>query len=324
MVGAIWIIFAPIVIMCIIDFAYFWKDKDNKNGIEHKISAIIKLKSLVIGLLASLINPRGIEIYSYFIKMLFTGASKATETIAEWKSIEFISYYAAFVFIGVFVSFAFSKDVRELKKESITKVAIISFWGIGMLRYCRLTPIFAFTVLLWGYEFVRNFIEYIIKKFKFNIILKITYFLFTIFGLVYFVFSFAMGIDWLSYYFMYDEKELLKDGFPYESIRFLKENNVRDKIYNDDWGSWMLFNDIPTFMDGRCDPFVEEFSPGNNQFVEAANADSLDKYLAIFKKYDIEYVFLKYDKDTLILLESTGEWERVVIEPRAMLLKKKE
>ena len=132
----------------------------------------------------------------------------------------------------------------------------------------------------------------------------------------------VMGIKWFSYYFTNDEETLLKEGFPYKCIEYLKKHNITTKIYNDDWGSWMLFNDIPTFMDGRCDPFVEEFSPGNNQFVEAANIDSLDDYLAIFEKYDIEYVFLKYDKDTMILLESTGKWETIVIEKRAMLLKR--
>ena len=320
--GAIWIIFAPIVIMLLVDFAYFWKDRKTENKIEHKEEAIFKLKSMGIGLITSLINPRGLEVYNYFIKMLFTGASDATNTIAEWQPITFISAFAGLAFLVIFVSFAFNKKIRDLDKVAITKLLIISFWGVGMLRWCRLTPIFLFTVLLLGYEFVREFVTYIINSFKFNKIFNAIKVITTILGFAFMLLTMVMGIKWFSYYFKHDEQTLLQDGFPYECIRYLKENNIRDKIYNDDWGSWMLFNDIPTFMDGRCDPFVEEFSPGNNQFVEAANIDSLDDYLAIFEKYDIQYVFLKYDKDTKILLESTGEWETVVVEKRAMLLKK--
>ena len=322
--GAIWIIFAPVVISMIVDFVYFWKNNKTEEGIEHKKEAISKLIAIIIGLGASIINPRGLEVYNYFIKMLFTSASRATNTIAEWQPINFISAFAALMYLLVFVSFAFNKKIYKLEKKDITKLLIISFWGVGMLRYCRLTPIFIFTVLLWGYEYVRSFAEYMIKCFKLEKAFILVKILSIIAGIAFIILTQVMALKWINYYFAHDEKELMKDGFPTLSIKYLKDNNIRTKIYNDDWGSWMLWNDIPTFMDGRCDPFVEEFSPGNDQFVEAAEIDSLDDYLAIFNKYDIEYVFLKYNKDTQILLESTGNWETVVVEPRAMLFKRKD
>lgn len=321
--GAIQSLFAPIIIMLIADLAYFWKDRKKEEGQAHLESAIIKLKSIVIGIIASLANPHGINVYSYCFKMLFTSAKEATNTIAEWQPITFINTVACLLFIAVFISFAFNKKIQKLDKKSMSKLLIICFWGVGMLRYCRLTPVFLFTVLLWGYEFIREFVMCIVENFNLEKIFKIAKILITMLGLIFIIITMVMGIKWIKYYFTNTEEELLKQGFPYEGIKYLKENNITTKIYDDDWGSWMLFNDIPTFMDGRCDPFVKEFSPGNNQFVECANIDSLDDYLEIFKKYDIEYAFLKYDKDTMILLESTGEWETVVTEPRAMLLKKK-
>lgn len=322
--GAIWIIFAPVVISMIVDFAYSWKENKTEEGNKHKKEAFAKLIAILIGLGASIINPRGLEVYNYFIKMLFTSASRATNTIAEWQPINFISAIAALMYVLIFVSFAFNKNIYKLEKKDITKLLIISFWGVGMLRYCRLTPIFIFTVLLWGYEYVRSFVEYIIKSFKLEKIFMIIKIASIIGGIVFIILTNVMAIKWINYYFGHKEEDLMKEGFPIYSIRYLKEHNIRTKIYNDDWGSWMLWNDIPTFMDGRCDPFVEEFSQGNDQFVEAAKIESLDDYLSIFKKYDIEYAFLKNNKDTQILLESTGEWEAVVIEPRAMLFKRKD
>ena len=327
--GAIWIVFAPIALMAVVDGIYWWKNLKTDEAKIHKEQMIEKLIAIGIGLLASLINPRGIEIYNYFIQMLFTGANDATSTIAEWQPINFISAIAGLVFLIIFVSFSFSKKTYKLDKEAITKILIISFWGVGMLRYCRLTPIFIFTVLLWGYEFVREFVMYIINSFYLQKVFKIVKILSIFGGIGFIVLTQVMALKWFNYYFAHEEAELMKDGFPYASIQYLKEHNVKTKIYNDDWGSWMLWNDIPTFMDGRCDPFVKEFSPGNNQFVEAANIqkaehNKLDKYLEVFKKYDIEYAFLKYDKDTKILLESTGEWKAVVVEPRAMLFKRKD
>ena len=322
--GAIWIIFAPIAISMIVDFVYLWKTRNTEEAKEHKELAISKLIAIGIGILASLINPRGLEVYNYFIKMIFTGANEATNSIGEWQPINFISAIAGFFFLVVFVSFAFNKKTYKLDKETLTKILIISFWGVGMLRYCRMTPIFLFTVLLWGYEFVREFVMYMVESFKLQKIFTIAKVVSIIGGIIFIILTMVMGIKWFNYYFKHDEKELMKDGFPYASIQYLKDHNVKTKIYNDDWGSWMLWNDIPTFMDGRCDPFVEEFSPGNNQFVEAANVETLDDYLEIFKKYDIEYIFIKSDKDKKILFESTGNWETVVFEQRAMLLKRKD
>lgn len=320
--GAIWSLYAPIFIMLMVDIAYFWKEQDKNIKKEHKEAFLIKAKAILIGVLLSLINPHGIKVYDYFIKMLFTGASEATNTIPEWQPIVSISIIASLIFVAIFVSFAFNKKIKKLDKQALTKLLIISFWGVGMLSYCRLTPIFIFTVLLWGYEFVKEFIIYIVKNFRLQKLFNISRIFITILGVFFIVLTLVMGIDWFKYYFTNDEETLLKDGFPYEGIKYLKENNINDKIYNDTWGSWMLFNDIPTFVDGRCDPFVKEFSPGNNQFVEVAHIDSLKDYLEVFEKYDIEYVFIKYDKDTQILLESTGVWEAVVIEERAMLFKR--
>ena len=100
------------------------------------------------------------------------------------------------------------------------------------------------------------------------------------------------------------------------------DSHISPRIQNKLLDCLKEISNVQVFVITHNDPFVEEFSPGNNQFVEAANIDSLDDYLAIFEKYDIEYVFLKYDKDTMILLESTGKWETIVIEKRAMLLKR--
>ena len=171
--GAIWIIFAPIIILLVVDIAYWWKNRKTAQENEHKEAALTKLKVIIVGLISSLINPRGIEVYNYFLKMIFTGANEATNTIAEWQPITFISIMAGLIFLVIFISFAFNKKVRDLDKETMSKLLIICFWGVGMLRYCRLTPIFLFTVLLWGYEFIREFTEYIINSFNLNKVFKV-------------------------------------------------------------------------------------------------------------------------------------------------------
>ena len=320
--GTIQTIFSQMIIFLGIDIIYYLRSNDKVYRKEELDEIKTKLKVTFAGFIVSLLNPHGINVYSYCFKMLFSGAKEATNTIAEWQPITFISTMACFVFVAIFISFSLNKKIKELDKETITKMAIISFWGIAMLRYNRCTPIFLFVVLLWGYDFIKDSILTIVNSFNLEKIFKLLKIISYLIVPVFILLTMVMGIKWTSYYFGHSEKELLAEGFPYESIEYLKKNNITTKIYNDDWGSWMLFNDIPTFVDGRCDPFVKEFSPGNSQFIEAANMEKLEDYINLFEKYDIEYALLKKDEDLSILLESTGKWKTIITERRAMLLKR--
>ena len=316
--GTIQAIFAQMFIFIGIDIIYYLRNKT----IENKKNIIIKIKTIIIGFIFSLLNPQGLQIYNYAFKMLFTNASKATNSIAEWQPLQFIGVLGALLFLLILCSFAFCKKNKELDKEVVTKIIIISFWAIAMLRYCRCTPIFLFVVLLWGYEFIKDFIELIVNEFHMQKLFLVFKYIVFFFSLIYIILTLVMFIKWINFYFKHTNEEIISTGYSYDAINYFKENNIKTKIFNDDWGCWLLFNEIPTFVDGRCDPFVNEFSPGNNQFIEVANAEKLEDYLAIFKKYDIEYIYMKKDEDLCTLFESTGNWKKILLEDRTMLLKR--
>lgn len=305
--GTLQSIFVQMMIFIIMDIAYYRKTGEK----EYKNDAILKIKVMVVGFFISIINPHGINVYSYAFKMLFTNAKEVTSAIAEWHPMIFIGIVPCILFILIYISIAINKNTQKLHKEDVTKLAIISFWGVAMLRYSRCTPIFLFIVLLWGYPFVRSFFETIIHEFKLEKIFKIVKYIFVIIGIVFIIITTTMMGKWYTYYFKNDIDKLLKTAYPYKCLEYIKENKITTKLYCDNLGSWLLFNDIPTFVDGRCDPFVNEFSPGNNQFLEVANIKSSDDLLEIFDKYDIQYALLDYETDTVKVLEQTNQWKRV-------------
>lgn len=305
--GTLQSIFVQMIIFIIMDIAYYRKTGD----IEHKKEAILKTKVMVAGILISLINPHGINIYSYAFKMLLTGAKEATSSIAEWQPMNFIGIVACVLFILVYISIAINKKTQKLNKEEVTKLAIITFWGIMMLRYCRCAPMFLFIVLLWGYPFIREFFEIVISEFKLEKILKIIKYLVVTIGIAFIIITAIMAEKWYTYYFKNDINELLKNDYPYNCLEYIKENNITTKLYCESIGSWLLFNDVPSFVDGRCDPFVNEFSPGNNQFIEVASINSSDDLLGIFEKYDIQYALLDNHIDMVKVLKQSNKWKVV-------------
>lgn len=84
-----------------------------------------------------------------------------------------------------------------------------------------------------------------------------------------------------------------------EIIPKVGKENVR--LYNEyNYGSYLLFRDIPVFIDSRCDLYTQEFNGskdnegkyvGRDIFNDAMNISRMeDNYEAKFKEYDINYV----------------------------------
>lgn len=71
----------------------------------------------------------------------------------------------------------------------------------------------------------------------------------------------------------------------------LDVNNIR--LYNEyNYGSYLLFNDIPVFIDSRCDLYLKEFNGKNlDIFDEVVNINS--GYKKVFDKYGVEYALIK-------------------------------
>ena len=83
--------------------------------------------------------------------------------------------------------------------------------------------------------------------------------------------------------------------YPVSAVKYIKKNIDLDdfRVYNGyNYGSYMLFNDIPVFIDSRCDLYLNEF---NNVNIFNDTVDIFNNYNEVFDKYKVNYVLINND-----------------------------
>lgn len=113
-----------------------------------------------------------------------------------------------------------------------------------------------------------------------------------------------------------DEKE-----YPVGAVAYIKDNlDVNHlKIYNGyNYGSYMLFNDIPVFIDSRCDLYLSEF----NELDYSIFDDSMNMYKNYEKKfrfYGVRYALIQ-KKDILYQLLSKDSTFQIIYKDKYFVL----
>ncbi len=114
-----------------------------------------------------------------------------------------------------------------------------------------------------------------------------------------------------------------KNSYPTEAVKWIKENldytSDDFKIFNEyNYGSYMLMNDVPVFIDSRCDLYMPEFNgeydkekkkyEGQNIFQDFMNIVSITTdFDKKFEEYDIKYVMTKPNSKLAMLIEKEPE-----------------
>lgn len=116
-------------------------------------------------------------------------------------------------------------------------------------------------------------------------------------------------ISWLNIKDKIDDKYINENNYPVEATKYIKETLINKvgvenlKLFNEyNYGSYLLLNDIPVFIDSRADLYAPEFNgvknddgiyEGRDIFSDFINVSSMNSYYEmIFDKYDINYVIL--------------------------------
>lgn len=108
-----------------------------------------------------------------------------------------------------------------------------------------------------------------------------------------------------------DDSFVDTNSYPVAACDFILENIDVDnaRFYNEyNYGSYMLFRDIPVFIDSRADLYAPEFSGNSDKdiFTDFINTSSISKfYEDTFEKYDITHVICgKKSKTNMIITKS--------------------
>ena len=105
--------------------------------------------------------------------------------------------------------------------------------------------------------------------------------------------------------------------YPVNASKYIKENldveNIR--LFNEyNYGSYLLFEDIPVFIDSRADLYDISFNKKENIFDDYMDTSSLRTfYKDTFEKYDITHIILYKKSKMNNIMKNTGEEEYIQI-----------
>ncbi len=106
------------------------------------------------------------------------------------------------------------------------------------------------------------------------------------------------------------------NSYPVSAVKWLKDNvNVKEmRLFNDfNYGSYLLFEDIPVFIDGRADVYDPVFNGKEDDvFLDYMQASSLQVwYEDVFKKYDVTHIITVTNSQLDIYLQRNIDYKNM-------------
>ncbi len=196
------------------------------------------------------------------------------------------------------------------------------FMLFGLMLLAFMTRRQTSMLALFGGMITTKIISDLIEMYDKNGTKEFINYLTTIFGEIFLI----LFIFLISYYLYKDnigDDYINKKSYPVEATTWIKENldykNI--KLFNDyNYGSYLLLNDIPVFIDSRCDLYTPEFNgtynkekkkyEGKDIFNDYINTSNLSTYYEnTFKKYGVTHVITKANSKLNMLISRDKNYE---------------
>lgn len=194
--------------------------------------------------------------------------------------------------------------------------------GLGALAFMTRRQVSMF-VIFAGFVITKLFASLMETYFK-DLKVKLMNFITTVLGTIIVVIV-VLAISFLNYQPTIDDK-YVSDTYPIEACEWIKENipDYKDtskvRIFNDyNYGSYILLNDIPVFIDSRADLYTPEFNgeynektkkySGNDVFQDYLNISGIATYYKdAFNRYNITHVLVKSNSKLSMLLSHEEDY----------------
>ena len=265
-----------------------------------KYLLIIFIVSLFIGLL----TPIGFTPYTYFIKILMGDTQLY---IDEHKPLVLINQYFVLGYLAILLicliftkvkikmsDFAMIGGLLFMAFLSVRHIALLGI--IGMFYLCRL-------VSNVGKTYSKGVLDYELPLF--GILVVVITVVFTS-GFTYKVNSGGKYIN--------------DNVYPVDMVKWMNKNIELDKVklYNEyDFGSYLIYKNIPVYIDSRSDLYTKPFNHKNDIFDECMNIT--ENYGRVFNKYDITHILIYKDTNLNQILAASDNYKLLHKEGRFML-----
>ena len=278
--------------------------KELKNGYKISLTKRDGVKYLIIVMIICMITgfltPLGTTPYTYLIK---TMQGNTTQNINEHLPMTLINCIEILCVLIVFIALLTFTDVK------IRLVDLFMFGGLVVLMlYSRRQS----TMFVLMCSIILNRLVYdFMKKDGEDIDERLINVFTTLFG----GFMLTALIIILSLHFVKGKikaKYVDEKLYPVEMSKFIlqyfDENNIKKedvRLYNEyNYGSYLLYEGIPVFIDSRCDLYAPEYNGGRDIFMDFINSSNLNTWFEdIFKKYNITHVILYKDSKMNMIIK---------------------
>ena len=261
------------------------KENPYKIKIEKKTWVKGLILIMIICAFTGLLTPLGDAPYTYLVK---TMQGNTTENINEHQPIVFENNKYALVAVGLFLVILIFTDMKIRLRD----LFMISGLLLLMIKSQRQFSIFIIIgIFILGKLIAELFEKYDKEGTDQFIELMTTWIGKILTTLLIILISYLVAKD------KFDDKIVDDSSYPVEAAEFIKNNldveNIR--LYNEyNYGSYLLFQDIPVFIDSRADLYTPEFNMQNKDiFSDFMNISSVNSYYEnLFEKYNFTHIMM--------------------------------
>ena len=259
-------------------------------------------------MLAALINPSGYKIWFYPFETL--GSSMMQSTILEWLVPDFHHWnYKPFLITMVLGAIAFMNTRRQRNIPEMMLYGGAMAAGLFSRRHIPFFEVVAIPIIsralldCFQGPNVRDFLEGKTLSRKTSGIVLIVNIVLVLSVLV------ATGL-WAREQIRKTDAQM-RDMYPLEAVKKIKEKGLADKhgLNEYAWGGYLIWNDLPVFIDGRVDMYGDDFFR-EYMSVHDAQKGWKEMYM-VFMRYDVRYILLRPLSLLANLLRANGDWKEV-------------
>ena len=266
---------------------------EKKDGV--KLLVIV----MIICILTGLLTPLGTTPYTYLVK---TMQGNTTDNINEHQPLILINDSAVISAIIILLA------ILIFTKVKIRLSDLIMLGGLTLLMFYskRQSTIWVLVGGIILNRLIYSLLEKDADEKAINSIIS----KFGIFALIVVMLSASFYLIRPKLKTQYIDESLYPVQMSEFILNYFEENNIdraKVRLYNEyNYGSYLLYKDIPVFIDSRADLYAPEFNGGRDIFTDFIESSNLSVYFGdIFEKYDITHVILyKNSKINMIITET--------------------
>jgi len=291
-------------------FIYLLEEKMKKGGQRWTWRDVI----IVLPLLATLINPYGIKLWSYIIGELLNPISN--QYITEWQRFNFSLREIPFFLVFLTTWVAFFTSGREKNKSETIMLVVASIMGFSAVRHTPLFVILALPAVALHIEGAMIKIGNTDRESK-NI---------SSIGIIGVSILLFLGSFFFLYLGVKDGWHLQtkKDPLPINLVSYLRDNKSVGNLWLPlHWGGYALYHLYPSIkvsIDGRwAMTYAHEVMQDNMDF--SYNGTS-GKWKQILSKYSADYILVEPSNPALPEIIKDADWKLLGKNNHSLLFQK--